>query len=191
MIGGVSVSRRFFVIAVLVAMVISLLMPVRLENDKGGVMSIMNMSFSADGEGNARMKGIVTLDGVNKNFEMRGKLDGMLGNYSGALMGDVNGEPAAMYVFYNQSLKYASLAIGAVNENTQPTPGEGYTLGDINGDANITVADLTAVVEYVSRGTDFEKEYGEAAADVNKDGSITVTDITMLVSYITKGTFGE
>ena len=127
MIGGVSVSRRFFVIAVLVAMVISLLMPVRLENDKGGVMSIMNMSFSADGEGNARMKGIVTLDGVNKNFEMRGKLDGVLGNYSGALMGNVNGEPAAMYVFYNQSLKYASLAIGAVNENTQP---DIYTFGE-------------------------------------------------------------
>ena len=120
-------SRRFFVIAVLVAMVISLLMPVRLENDKGGAMSIMNMSFSADGEGNARMKGIVTLDGVNKNIEMHGKLDGVFGNYSGAMMGNVNGEPAAMYVFYNQRLKYASLAIGAVNENTQP---DIYTFGE-------------------------------------------------------------
>ena len=127
MIGGVPVSRRFFVIAVLVVMVMSMLMPVRLENDKGGVMSIMNMSFSVDGEGNTRMKGIVTLDGQNKNFEMRGKLDGVLGNYSGALMGNVNGEPAAMYVFYNQTLKYASLTTSAVNENTQP---EIYTFGE-------------------------------------------------------------
>ena len=75
-----------------------------------------------------------------------------------------------------------------VDESTPPTPGASYTLGDINGDANITVTDLTAVVRYVATGTEFDKDYGEAAADVNKDGSVTVTDITMLVSYIVKGT---
>ena len=80
---------------------------------------------------------------------------------------------------------------GVVDESTPPTPGASYTLGDINGDANITVTDLTAVVAHASKGTPFDEEYGEAAADVNQDGSVTVTDITMLVHYITKGTFTE
>ena len=64
--------------------------------------------------------------------------------------------------------------------------GPTYTLGDVNGDGEINVTDVVAVVNNILKGTGFEAD--EAAADVNADGEINVTDVVAIVNNILKGT---
>ena len=56
-----------------------------------------------------------------------------------------------------------------------------YSLGDVNHDGVITMADANAVVNYflaTDKPSDFDKE----TADVNGDGSITMADANMIVN---------
>ena len=50
------------------------------------------------------------------------------------------------------------------------------TLGDVNGDGNITIADLVGVRKHLLGLTKLSEEYF-AAADTNKDGKITIADL--------------
>ena len=59
-----------------------------------------------------------------------------------------------------------------------------YTLGDVNGDGEITAYDITRVVSYILTGD--ETNFIFAAADMNGDGEVTVFDITQIVSIILK-----
>ena len=63
--------------------------------------------------------------------------------------------------------------------------GPAYTLGDINRDGSITIADVTALVNIIL-GKDSTKPYAydHRAADVNQDSSITIADVTALVNLI-------
>ena len=55
-------------------------------------------------------------------------------------------------------------------------------LGDVNGDGQVTIADVTAVVNLIlGKGDD---AYDRAAADANGDGSITIADVTAIVNLI-------
>ena len=57
--------------------------------------------------------------------------------------------------------------------------------GDVNGDKDISVSDVTALVSIILGGDASEPyQYDHLAADVNKDGTITVSDVTALVSII-------
>ncbi|MBQ9560264.1 MAG: dockerin type I repeat-containing protein [Bacteroidaceae bacterium] len=59
--------------------------------------------------------------------------------------------------------------------NTSPAS----TKGDVNGDGNVTIADVTALVNIIlGKGTE------NAASDVNGDGSVTIADVTALVNLI-------
>ena len=51
--------------------------------------------------------------------------------------------------------------------------------GDINGDGNISVGDVTMLIGMVLGGGN-----SSPAADVNGDGSITVSDVTALISMV-------
>jgi hypothetical protein len=55
--------------------------------------------------------------------------------------------------------------------------------GDVNGDGNVTIADVTALVNIIL-GKDTEGVYDHEAADVNGDGGITIADVTALVNII-------
>ena len=55
-------------------------------------------------------------------------------------------------------------------------------LGDVNGDSEITIADVTALVNIIL-GKD-TTGYSLRAADVNKDGETTIADVTALVNII-------
>ena len=54
--------------------------------------------------------------------------------------------------------------------------------GDVNNDGNVTIADVTALVNLIL-GKD-DSGYNRTAADVNNDGSITIADVTALVNLI-------
>ncbi len=56
-------------------------------------------------------------------------------------------------------------------------------LGDVNNDGEITIADVTALVNIVL-GKDTEGLYNHMAADVNQDGEITIADVTALVNRL-------
>ena len=56
-------------------------------------------------------------------------------------------------------------------------------MGDVNHDGNITIADVTALVNIIL-GKDTDKDLDIKATDMNHDGQITVADVTALVNII-------
>lgn len=56
-------------------------------------------------------------------------------------------------------------------------------IGDVNNDGNITIADVTALVNIIL-GKDNEGQYNHDAADINGDHIITIADVTALVNKI-------
>ena len=63
--------------------------------------------------------------------------------------------------------------------------GPSYIVGDINYDKQVTIADVTALVNIILGKDNVEPYlYNHQAADVNKDQSITIADVTALVNII-------
>ncbi|SFB67753.1 hypothetical protein SAMN02910406_00198 [Ruminococcus albus] len=58
-----------------------------------------------------------------------------------------------------------------------------YAPGDVNGDGNINVTDITKVAAHV-KGKKILDEKGMKAADVNKDGNVNVTDIIRIAAHV-------
>ncbi len=59
----------------------------------------------------------------------------------------------------------------------------GIVLGDVNGDGNVDVLDVTLVMRYVLVLVDFTEEQ-KIAADVGKDGNIDILDVTLIMQYV-------
>ena len=58
-------------------------------------------------------------------------------------------------------------------------------IGDVNKDGQITIADVTALVNIIlGKDNTQPYQYDHLAADVNMDGSITIADVTALVNII-------
>ena len=55
--------------------------------------------------------------------------------------------------------------------------------GDVNGDSQVTIADVTALVNIIL-GKDTAGQYNHEAADINHDNGITIADVTALVNII-------
>lgn len=58
-------------------------------------------------------------------------------------------------------------------------------LGDVTGDGQIDVNDVTAIQLYIVQNQSFTDKQKEAA-DVNKDGKISVSDVTRVQQYIAR-----
>uniref|UniRef100_UPI0025E3CE55 dockerin type I domain-containing protein n=1 Tax=uncultured Ruminococcus sp. TaxID=165186 RepID=UPI0025E3CE55 len=58
-------------------------------------------------------------------------------------------------------------------------------LGDVTGDGQINVNDVTAIQLYIAQNQSFTDKQKEAA-DVNKDGKISVLDVTRVQQYIAR-----
>ena len=58
-------------------------------------------------------------------------------------------------------------------------------LGDVNGDGNINIADVTALIRYVLSGDD--TGIWLDAADCDQNGSTTVSDVTALINMVLSG----
>lgn len=68
--------------------------------------------------------------------------------------------------------------------NQEGTESHTYTIqfakkGDVNGDGNVTIADVTALVNII-----LGKDEKNGVADVNGDGPVTIADVTALVNII-------
>lgn len=59
---------------------------------------------------------------------------------------------------------------------------EEITYGDVNGDGNITIKDLTLLINYML--TEETTNFIFINADMNQDGFITIKDLTLLINYM-------
>ena len=58
--------------------------------------------------------------------------------------------------------------------------------GDVNGDGNVNVADVTALINLVLEGNATVASH--PAADVNEDGELNIGDVTSLISLVLSST---
>ena len=63
--------------------------------------------------------------------------------------------------------------------------GHPYELGDVNHDGDLTIADVTMLINYVLDNT--KVIVCPICADVNGDGFYTIADVTMLISRVLRG----
>jgi len=62
-----------------------------------------------------------------------------------------------------------------------------FLLGDVNGDGNVGIADVTAMIDYILSGD--ATGINQDAADVNRDGTVGIADVTIIIDYILSGTW--
>lgn len=63
---------------------------------------------------------------------------------------------------------------------TPPDPQ--FILGDVNKDGNVTISDISALIDLLLAGNPSVDE--NPGADMNQDGNITIGDVTLLIDYL-------
>lgn len=116
-------------------------------------------TISTDDDGNAT----IIFQGENTRNQLRF-------NYN-------NGEP--LFACYAEETTTGSLSQIYKKVTVTPTTRP----GDVNHDGDVTIADVTALVNIIL-GKDTEGVYDHEAADVNGDEGITIADVTALVNII-------
>lgn len=58
-----------------------------------------------------------------------------------------------------------------------------YSLGDVDRDGSVSIADVTLLQTYIVDSAAFDDEQ-QKLADVDRDGDISVNDVTYIQSYI-------
>ena len=56
----------------------------------------------------------------------------------------------------------------------------GPEVGDLDGDGNVGITDITLLIDYILNGGDINPQ----CADVDQNGVINITDITALIDYV-------
>ena len=58
-------------------------------------------------------------------------------------------------------------------------------IGDVNNDGEVSIGDVTALIDYLLGGT--ASNINLAAADVNSDSEVTIADVTALIDKLLSG----
>ena len=75
-----------------------------------------------------------------------------------------------------------AVTISATFEASSPS----YLLGDVNNDGDVTIKDVTSLIDYLLSGSG---DINMQAADCSVDGSVTIKDVTALIDYLLSGTW--
>ena len=59
--------------------------------------------------------------------------------------------------------------------------------GDVDGDGNVSIADVTALIDYLLSGN--ASGVNVSAADCDQDGSVSISDVTALIDYLLSGSW--
>ncbi len=59
-------------------------------------------------------------------------------------------------------------------------------IGDVNGDGDITIADVVLLAQYVAKWESAKEKTIVEASDVNADGDVTIADVVRLAQYVAK-----
>lgn len=80
---------------------------------------------------------------------------------------------------------YAAVA-GYPNPGAYEDPTE-FITGDADGNAKVTIADVTTMIDYLLNG--YSTGMNMDNADVDGSGKVTIEDVTLLIDYLLKGTW--
>lgn len=105
-------------------------------------------------------------------------ISGILNNGKSLNNGTWTGKESSVVFTFNATQKINTIKITYEVEATEPAT----LLGDVNGDREVTIADVTALVN-ILLGKD-TAGYNLEAADVNSDGGRTIADVVALVKMI-------
>ena len=87
-----------------------------------------------------------------------------------------------MVVRQNSATGYASYQ-SVVREVTLPGGDDhGYELGDVNHDHSVSIADVTALIDYLLDGD--PTPINILAADVNQNQDVTIADVSALIDML-------
>ena len=65
------------------------------------------------------------------------------------------------------------------------TAKQDFQRGDVNGDGNVTISDVTALIDLLLGGGTINNP----AADCNGDSNVTISDVTALIDFLLGGTW--
>jgi len=93
---------------------------------------------------------------------------------------DINNMHAVAFIYNYDSDDKTNCAVGNCAQvplvgNEEP---EETLTGDVNGDGEVTIADVNAVIDYILAGT------YSATADVNSDNEVTIADVNAVIDII-------
>ncbi|MBQ6080459.1 MAG: dockerin type I repeat-containing protein [Muribaculaceae bacterium] len=86
-----------------------------------------------------------------------------------------------VYVVNNETT--ATIALAEVQDMyfSNEAGGNDFILGDVNDDGNVSIADVTALIDYLLGTND---GINLDAADCNTDNNISIADVTALIDYL-------
>lgn len=68
-------------------------------------------------------------------------------------------------------------------DDWEPYTGSNFLLGDVNGDGQVNISDVTALIDLLLGGGE-----APAQADVNNDSNVSISDVTALIDMLLGGT---
>ena len=77
---------------------------------------------------------------------------------------------------------YAHIDGGPSNPGYFTAAGATFLRGDVDGDGNVSIADVTALIDILLCGT-----AAPAAADADEDGTVGIADVTTIIDYLLSG----
>ena len=96
----------------------------------------------------------------------------------------------ASNVYITNAEGSATIALAQVKDmyfsnegGTTPT----VMMGDVNNDGDVTIADVTALIDYLLSGDD--SGINIAAADCNNSTDVSIADVTALIDYLLSGSW--
>ena len=82
---------------------------------------------------------------------------------------------------------YAHIDGGPSNPGYFSEKGGAFLRGDVNGDGQVKISDVTALINYLLSGD--ASAINLQAADCNQDGNVKIGDVTALINYLLSGTW--
>lgn len=74
----------------------------------------------------------------------------------------------------------AGIEVPFDDESCTVTPTPSFIVGDVNGDGNVTMSDVTVLIDLLLGGGTINNP----AADCNNDTNVTMSDVTTLIDYL-------
>ena len=144
-----------------------------------GRQSILSFDFQARGEGPTYDRCMFSIDGAVQF--VYGARDNVWETYSVEISA---GNHTLTWVYikdgsFNPDGDYFAVDNVAIKANSASIP------GDADGDGNVNISDVTALIDYLLSGNASGIDLG--GADINQDGKVNISDVTDLIDYLLKG----
>jgi alpha-amylase len=87
--------------------------------------------------------------------------------------------------FFEVTTQTNKYQVSNVTDTYLPYLNDDFKIGDVNRDGNVTISDVTALIDYLLGGDDSSIDV--QAADVNGSTDVTISDVTALIDLLLSG----